>query len=324
MTDPSNRPDPAPAVRPGADPHSEAFVSSILREVDTSLGIEKNDESFDLSTAQFWYKAAFQKEIETLFGEKTRLKVLIEGLKARKFSEEDIQNLFARIRKARAEMLREAREREEAGWKLKLKIVAIVCGIVLVFLLLVFFSVKRQQEEEQAVAALARAKIIRWESAKNISRRRGRTDADFSVIPLRQPEMYEGDLVQTTSGENRIPLPGGAQLTVHSNSQFRIISVEVAPPDLHQTLIRLELEKGGFSWKKPETSTMRWQLAFPGGELRVKWGQGSLHVDGGKRRATILEGENYLSRPGKLDVPLNGLMEAIFDGNAPEVIQMVE
>ncbi|OQA09719.1 MAG: hypothetical protein BWY66_00446 [bacterium ADurb.Bin374] len=314
----------ASSAKPGPDPHSEAFVGSILREVDASLGIVKNDESFDLSTAQFWYKAAFQKEIEGLFSEKTRLKVLIEGLKARKFSEEDIHNLFGRIRKARAEMFQEAQDVEEARKKLKLKVAAIVGVIVLVFLLLVFFSVKRQQEEEKAATALAKAKIIRWDSAKNISRRRSKTDAGFSVIPLRQPEMFEGDLVQTTSGENTIPFADGARLTVHPDSQFRVISVEVAPPDLHQTLVRLELEKGSFSWKKPETSSMRWQLAFPGGELRVKWGQGTLRVDGGKRRATILEGENYLSRPGKLDVPLNGLMEAVFDGNAPEVIQMVE
>jgi len=315
---------PASPVNPAAAPNSEAFVESILREVDTSLGIESNDSSFDLSSAQFWYRAAFQKDLESLFNEKARMKILIDGLKTRRFSEEDIHTLFARIRKARMEKRLEEQESAAAATKVRLKLATIIGGILVVFGLLIFFSLKRQHAQEQADAALAKARTLRWESGKNVSRRRGVTDSEFSVIPLRKLEMYEGDLIQTTAGENTIPFPEGAFLTVQPNSRFRISQIDVTPPDLRLTLVRLELEEGGFSWKKPETSSIHWQFAFPGGEIKPKWGLGSVRVDGTRRRVAIIEGENSLSRPGKLNVPLNGSMEAIFDGDAPEVIQLME
>lgn len=323
---------PPAAAQPKADPPhpgdpteaEQRFLEEILREVDASLGQGQGGEDFDLSTAQFWYRAAFQDDLKKLFGEQKRLKVLIAALKKRKFQEEDIHKLFASVKKARLEQIRQAAEVESQVRRQKMKIVGICVAMVALLALFVVFSKKGELEAQRREEAIRRTKSLRWQSAERIIERRGPTDSGFAAIPLRQPVIWEGDEIRTSSGADILEFPPEGRLVCEGGTTFAVARLEVAEEPLRLSRIHLFLRSGNYRWEKKEGNQVPWDFEFPRGRLRVRWGQGTIGVTPVAARIEVLEGENTVMGVGPREEPLNGLMEAVFPEGGQPSIQLKE
>ncbi|MBF0545973.1 MAG: hypothetical protein HQM08_16135 [Candidatus Riflebacteria bacterium] len=300
---------------------SDEIVAKILGIVDQKA----EDKDFNLSSAQFWYQALYKKEIEKLFHEKTRLKVLLGGLAKRGYTEEDIQKLFHLVKE-------QAKKEIQAEEVYQGKMKALKWGLFVFCLVIggmifstIYFSKRFKMEEEKRKAEILSKKVLTCEVNKTPVEHLILLSSTWQTLSSENAKLLEGDRVRCPIGSHKVHLPEDAFFVFRDGAQFKIDKIDLNPDILTICGVSLTIENSEIAWNKSEKAEFKLFLNFPSGLLKVKYGTGKIIQSKDKTRIAVLEGETTLSTTGQLDVPLNGLMEAIYNkpGSKP-VLQIFE
>ncbi|MBF0408638.1 MAG: hypothetical protein HQM10_14910 [Candidatus Riflebacteria bacterium] len=287
---------------------ADEIVAKILGIADEN----QDDENFDLGSAQFWYKAVRKFEIEALLREKTRLKVLLGGLSKRGYKEDDIHELFRRLKK-QAEEERRIEEVYQTKMSLIKRGVFFFCvGIFLVFMFFIQFSQKSKLAEKNRQAKIAAAKTLPCDWNRSLVERVNSSTLGWEPMSSLNPKVAELDLIRCSTGTHKLFLPKGAVLDFPLGAQYKVDKMDLEADEQTISGISITVMDSGLFWVKPERANFKLNLRFPSGQINIKYGNGKMIRTGEKTRIAVQEGETMLTPDYQISVPVNGLMEALF------------
>ncbi|OGK05817.1 MAG: hypothetical protein A2W80_00605 [Candidatus Riflebacteria bacterium GWC2_50_8] len=281
---------------------------------DRILGIvdeHQDDEDFDLEASKFWYQAAYKDQLEGLFQEKNRLRILVNQLKKRGYTETEIYDLFSRVRKAQLTSEKAVVEAEVKSEQLKKKLMHI--GIVLVTLFLVgqMFFKSNQFALEREQQRIAEVKTLLCEIDKPPLQLKTDFEAQWGEVVGFKTGLQEGMYVKTITGAHKIKISEQASLVFDADAVFKVENVTLDSALQKVAEVDISLTQGVISWNLAEDSKVKLNFAFSNTNLAVAYGIGKIDLTLSPDRVAIKEGETSIQVGRALSRSLNGLMEAI-------------
>ena len=281
---------------------------------DRILGIvdqNQDDESFDLDASKFWYQAAYKDELEGIFKERNRLRILIDQLKKRGFTENDIYELYSRVRKAKLTSDKAEIEAEQRSEKLKKKLINI--GIVLATLFIIgqMFFKSNQFAIERENQRIAEVKTLQCDIDKPPLQLKTDFDAQWVEVVGFKTGLREGMYVKTTTGAHKITIAEKAVIVFDADAIFKIDKVTLDAALKRVAAVDISLQQGLMSWNIDEGSGVKLNFKTVDTALAVSYGIGKIDLAASPSRIAIKEGETSIQVGRALSRALNGLMEAI-------------
>jgi len=305
----------ASAVKPGKQGEADKLDGLSPDEIaDRILGIvdqNQDDESFDLDASKFWYQAAYKDELEGIFKERNRLRILIDQLKKRGFSENEIYELYSRVRRAKLSSEKAEIEAEQKAEKLKKKLINI--GVVLVTLFIVgqMFFKSNQFAIERENERIAEVKTLLCEIDKPPLLLKTDFEAQWGEVVGFKTGLREGMYVKTTTGAHKIRIAENAVVVFDADAIFKIDKVTLDAALKRIVAVDISLQQGIMSWNLAEDSGVKLNFKTIGTALAVDYGIGKIDLSCNPNRVAIKEGETSIQVGRALSRSLNGLMEAI-------------
>lgn len=288
---------------------------------DRILGIvdeNQDDENFDLDASRFWYQAAYKDELESTFKERNRLRILIDQLKKRGFTENDIYELYSRVRKAKLNSERAAEEAELRAEQLKKKLTNIGVILVSIFIIGQLFFKSNEYAIERENQRIAEVKTLLCEIDRPPLQLKTNYDAKWTEVVGFKTGLQEGMLVKTTTGAHKIKIAEKAEIVFDVDAMFKIDKVTLDEKLQRVAVVDISLRQGLMSWNIAEDADVKLNFSFVDASLAVKYGMGKIDMVASPQRVAIKEGETSIRVGRDLARPLNGLMEAILS-KPPEI-----
>jgi len=281
---------------------------------DRILGIvdqNQDDENFDQDASKFWYQAAYKEELEGIFKERNRLRILIDQLKKRGYTEQEIYELYTRVRKAKLSSEKAEIEAEQKSEKLKRKLINI--GVVLVTLFIVgqMFFKSNQFAIERENQRIAEVKTLLCEIDKPPLLLKTDFDAQWGEVVGFKTGLHEGMYVKTTTGAHKITVAEKAVMVFDADAIFKIDKVTLDQALKKIAAVDVSLQQGIMSWNLAEDCGIKLNFKTVGTALAVSYGIGKIDLSRNPNRIAIKEGETSIQVGRSLSRSLNGLMEAI-------------
>ncbi len=310
--DKSKKPKAAGPGRPGEVDKLEGLSPDEI--ADRILGIvdqNQDDESFDQDASKFWYQAAYKEELEGIYKERNRLRILIDQLKKRGYTEQEIYELYTRVRKAKLSSEKAEIEAEQKSERLKKKLINI--GVVLVTLFIVgqMFFKSNQFAVERENQRIAEVKTLLCEIDKPPLLLKTDFDAQWVEVVGFKTGLHEGMYVKTTTGAQKITIAERAVITFDADAIFKIDKVTLDQALKKIAAVDISLQQGIMSWNLAEDCGIKLNFKTVGTALAVSYGIGKIDLSQNPNRIAIKEGETSIQVGRSLSRALNGLMEAI-------------
>ncbi|NLF95158.1 MAG: hypothetical protein GX569_00380 [Candidatus Riflebacteria bacterium] len=305
----------ASVAKPGKPAEADKLDGLSPDEIaDRILGIvdqNQDDDNFDLDASKFWYQAAYKDELEGIFKERNRLRILIDQLKKRGFSENEIYELYSRVRRAKLSSEKAEIEAEQKAEKLKKKLINI--GVVLVTLFIVgqMFFKSNQFAIERENERIAEVKTLLCEIDKPPLLLKTDFEAQWGEVVGFKTGLREGMYVKTTTGAHKIRIAENAVVVFDADAVFKIDKVTLDAALKRIAAVDISLQQGVMSWNLSEDSGVKLNFKTIGTALAVSYGIGKIDLSRNPNRVAIKEGETSIQVGRALSRSLNGLMEAI-------------
>jgi hypothetical protein len=288
---------------------------------DRILGIvdeHQDDESFDLEASKFWYQAAYKDQLEGLFQEKNRMRILVSQLKKRGYSETEIYELFSRVRKAQLTSEKALVEAEVKSERLKKKLMHIGIVLVTVFIIGQMFFKSNQFALEREQQRIAEVKTLLCEIDKPPLQLKTDFDAQWGEVVGFKTGLREGTYVKTTTGAHKITISEKASIAFDADAVFKLEKVTLDSTLQKVVEVNISITQGVISWNLAEDSKVKLNFAFSAASLAVAYGIGKIDLTPANDRVAIKEGETWIQVGRAPSRALNGLMEAILS-DPPEM-----
>jgi len=296
----------------GLDP--DEVAARILGIVDE----HQDDENFDLEASKFWYQAAYKDQLEDLFQEKNRLRILVNQLKKRGYTETEIYDLFARVRKAKLSSERTQEEAEKKSELLKKKLMHIGMLLATVFIIGQMFFKSNEYALAREKLRIAEVKTLLCEINKPPLQTKTNFDAQWNEIVGLTTGIQEGMLVKTTTGAHKIKISDKATIVFDAAAIFKVEKVTLDLTLKKVAEVDINMQQGIISWDLAEDSGVKLKFVFSGASLAVSYGMGKIDLICRPSRIAVKEGETSIGIGRALSRSLNGLMEAILS-DPPEI-----
>ncbi|EKD82560.1 MAG: hypothetical protein ACD_39C01215G0001 [uncultured bacterium] len=281
---------------------------------DRILGIvdeHQDDEDFDLEASKFWYQAAYKDQLEELFQEKNRLRILVNQLKKRKYTEAEIYELFSRVRKAQLSSEKAQIEAEVKSEQIKKKLINIGIILVTVFIIGQMFFKSNQYALEREQQRIAEVKTLLCEIDKPPLQLKTDFDAQWNEVVGFKTGLQEGMFVKTTTGAHKIKISEQASIVFDADAIFKVEKVTLDSALKKVAEVSIAITQGVISWNIAEDSGIKLHFTFSNTVLAVSYGMGKIDLARNPYRVAVKEGETSIQTGRALARALNGLMEAI-------------
>ncbi|GAB1354050.1 hypothetical protein MASR1M12_27880 [Erysipelotrichia bacterium] len=283
---------------------------------DQILGISEAkpdfDEAADPDAAKFWYQAAYADEMQSLFKEKNRMRILVAGLMKRGYKEEEVKEIFTRIAKAKLFSEKAVAEAEEKSREISNKITRLVILILSVFVIYQLLLKTNQAALDEENRRIAKIKTFACMTNQPPFYMKTDEEVEWHKVITMKKDITEKFNLRTEKFPATIVIPGSSTLILDSDSEIKIERIELDKKNEVIKAVDFELKKGLIHWNIQEKAGLIISLTTPSWNLKIKYGEGKADRRTVPERIAVREGETIFSNAQtRFPVPVNGLMEMI-------------
>lgn len=281
------------------------------------------DEDVDLEASKFWYEAAYKDELEQIFKEKNRMRVLVDALIKRGYSETEINDLFINVRKQKYINQRESEEAIKKTLKIQSRIFQVCVIMIAVFVLYQIWYRTAILRQQQIDRIRQERSVLTAETDHPFFSIRKPEQTQWKIISGREPFLRQGMSVRSEqAGTHKILFSDVAYIEFSKGADFNINAIELDDEFENISTVVLQVNSGFYEWIIPESLDIDIRLDFAGGSLNIGYGEGKIEASSEPLRIAIREGENRVSIQGERTRSLNGLHELLLED--PPVIQIYD
>lgn len=285
----------------------DELAAKILGLVDE----HQNDENFDLETSKFWFQAAYKGELEELFKEKNRLRVLINQFIKRGYKEDEINDLFTKVRRSQLEAQKQTKEGELKSDILKQRIFRLGLAIIVIFIIVQMFFKSNEFALKRENKRIDQAKTMVCDLDKTVFMTKTDFDVEWKTAKALKAELHEGMSIKSESGVHRIKLPEDAVFALTGKTSMSIEKVGLDKDLKNIAQVDFKVDEGIVTWEIKERSNLKINIAFPDGNLSIQYGIGKIDLTSEPGRIVVKDGETTAWVHGGIPKSVNGLMELI-------------